>query len=358
MWPSCVTTLQADWECAPAPGRGAHAWTCVTSTSSVPGATSAAVTAVATSACQPLCKVSPSHRPAQQGQSPGPLGTHPGASWPFIPNKDPSPRPHWNPELALPRQLYLWGSHTLHRYHLPHPSLHVSPSFRVSDEHTQPQLSHQVTMLPCPQSRTLWLCPSPVLGAARMSARPTLSVPGDRGAPAPPAAASARTPLEVRHSRPSAAPGDVGCPSQVVHGRMLCPAGRAGACPMPGGSRTCLDLCSLDEECPWGHKCCSNGCGHVCMRVPGGKGACGHHRPPGLTPGDAGCQLSCMKGTALGMLPAQHHCEATSHCCPSTCICRARGSEVMQGGVELSWSWPAWLQLWPLVPHSRSLFAP
>lgn len=25
-----------------------------------------------------------------------------------------------------------------------------------------------------------------------------------------------------------------------------------------------MDLCNFDEECPWGHKCCSNGCGHVC----------------------------------------------------------------------------------------------
>uniref|UniRef100_A0A8B9RV36 WAP domain-containing protein n=1 Tax=Accipiter nisus TaxID=211598 RepID=A0A8B9RV36_9AVES len=30
---------------------------------------------------------------------------------------------------------------------------------------------------------------------------------------------------------------------------------------------TCLDLCSFDEECPWGHKCCSNGCGHVSRPV-------------------------------------------------------------------------------------------
>lgn len=37
---------------------------------------------------------------------------------------------------------------------------------------------------------------------------------------------------------------------------------------------------------------------------------------PGLTPGHAGCQLTCMKGTALSMIPAQHHCEASSCCCP------------------------------------------
>lgn len=154
----------------------------------------------------------------------------------------------------------------------PHPSFHASPSFCASDEHTQPQLSHQVTILPCPQSVTLWLCPGPVLSGARRSVRLTHSVPGDRGAPAPPVAVSAWTLLEVRHRRPSVAPGDKGCLSQVVHGRVLCPAGRGGVCPMFGGGGTCLDLCSL-EKCPWGHKCCSNSCGHVCMQVPGGKEA-------------------------------------------------------------------------------------
>ncbi|XP_051659124.1 SCO-spondin-like isoform X2 [Manacus candei] len=61
--------------------------------------------------------------------------------------------------------------------------------------------------------------------------------------------------------------GHVGRSSQLPHGRVLCLAGRGGACPVPRGRGSCLDLCSLDEECPWGHKCCSNGCGHVCTRV-------------------------------------------------------------------------------------------
>uniref|UniRef100_A0A8C4JHS2 WAP domain-containing protein n=1 Tax=Dromaius novaehollandiae TaxID=8790 RepID=A0A8C4JHS2_DRONO len=45
---------------------------------------------------------------------------------------------------------------------------------------------------------------------------------------------------------------------------VLCLAGGVGACPVPRDRGTCLDLCSFDEECPWGQKCCSNGCGHVC----------------------------------------------------------------------------------------------
>ncbi|XP_074409514.1 WAP four-disulfide core domain protein 18-like [Zonotrichia albicollis] len=42
------------------------------------------------------------------------------------------------------------------------------------------------------------------------------------------------------------------------------PGGRLGVCPTPREGGTCLDLCDFDEQCPWGHKCCSNGCGHIC----------------------------------------------------------------------------------------------
>uniref|UniRef100_A0A8V0YTH9 WAP domain-containing protein n=1 Tax=Gallus gallus TaxID=9031 RepID=A0A8V0YTH9_CHICK len=38
-----------------------------------------------------------------------------------------------------------------------------------------------------------------------------------------------------------------------------------GECPIPRSRGTCLDLCSSDKECPQGQKCCSNGCGHICM---------------------------------------------------------------------------------------------
>uniref|UniRef100_A0A8C4TTN4 WAP domain-containing protein n=1 Tax=Falco tinnunculus TaxID=100819 RepID=A0A8C4TTN4_FALTI len=42
----------------------------------------------------------------------------------------------------------------------------------------------------------------------------------------------------------------------------------ARMCPVPRGCGMCLDICSLDKECPWGYKCCSNGCGHVCSHRP------------------------------------------------------------------------------------------
>uniref|UniRef100_G3UDN6 WAP domain-containing protein n=1 Tax=Loxodonta africana TaxID=9785 RepID=G3UDN6_LOXAF len=41
---------------------------------------------------------------------------------------------------------------------------------------------------------------------------------------------------------------------------------RPGVCPeVPKDVLgACIELCSGDESCPKGMKCCSNGCGHVC----------------------------------------------------------------------------------------------
>ncbi|XP_045368249.1 WAP four-disulfide core domain protein 18 [Camelus bactrianus] len=52
---------------------------------------------------------------------------------------------------------------------------------------------------------------------------------------------------------------------------------RPGVCPeVPKGmAGICAEMCSGDESCPKGMKCCSNGCGHVCkLPVPkkGGSG--------------------------------------------------------------------------------------
>ena len=45
---------------------------------------------------------------------------------------------------------------------------------------------------------------------------------------------------------------------------------KPGVCPKPTGPGICVELCSGDDDCPGKEKCCSNGCGHVCMR-PGTK---------------------------------------------------------------------------------------
>ncbi|CAM4624636.1 unnamed protein product [Lepidochelys olivacea] len=43
-----------------------------------------------------------------------------------------------------------------------------------------------------------------------------------------------------------------------------------GSCPKPLGAGLCAELCTSDGSCPEGEKCCSNGCGHQCIRVSGG----------------------------------------------------------------------------------------
>ena len=40
---------------------------------------------------------------------------------------------------------------------------------------------------------------------------------------------------------------------------------KPGECPSPVGSGICVELCSSDITCPGDQKCCSNGCGHMCM---------------------------------------------------------------------------------------------
>ncbi|KAI0240898.1 hypothetical protein LSAT2_005925, partial [Lamellibrachia satsuma] len=42
-----------------------------------------------------------------------------------------------------------------------------------------------------------------------------------------------------------------------------------GICPplLVGTVGTCVERCSNDADCPTDSKCCSNGCGHVCMKA-------------------------------------------------------------------------------------------
>ncbi|CAM4546241.1 unnamed protein product [Lepidochelys kempii] len=40
---------------------------------------------------------------------------------------------------------------------------------------------------------------------------------------------------------------------------------RPGDCPNIRGPGICVERCRGDDSCPPGRKCCSNGCGHVCM---------------------------------------------------------------------------------------------
>uniref|UniRef100_A0A8C1P7K8 WAP domain-containing protein n=1 Tax=Cyprinus carpio TaxID=7962 RepID=A0A8C1P7K8_CYPCA len=42
---------------------------------------------------------------------------------------------------------------------------------------------------------------------------------------------------------------------------------KPGSCPKPVGFGLCAEMCSGDSSCPNNHKCCSNGCGHVCIPI-------------------------------------------------------------------------------------------
>lgn len=40
---------------------------------------------------------------------------------------------------------------------------------------------------------------------------------------------------------------------------------KPGKCPKPVGPGECFELCSGDNDCPGKFKCCSDGCGRLCM---------------------------------------------------------------------------------------------
>ena len=53
---------------------------------------------------------------------------------------------------------------------------------------------------------------------------------------------------------------------------MLFIADRPGTCPEPrigADVGICIDECNADRDCRYGEKCCSNGCGRVCMKAIG-----------------------------------------------------------------------------------------
>ncbi|XP_048354746.1 kunitz-type protease inhibitor 4 [Sphaerodactylus townsendi] len=48
------------------------------------------------------------------------------------------------------------------------------------------------------------------------------------------------------------------------------PRASGGECPKPTGAGICVEQCSSNDDCSAGEKCCSNGCGHACMKVNSG----------------------------------------------------------------------------------------
>ncbi|KAF6089778.1 WAP four-disulfide core domain 3 [Phyllostomus discolor] len=79
--------------------------------------------------------------------------------------------------------------------------------------------------------------------------------------------------------------------------------GRGGEC--PADPLPCEELCSGDESCPPGHKCCSTGCGHTCRGdIKGGRGGACPQVLVGL------CIVDCV---------LDENCQAGQKCCRSGC---------------------------------------
>uniref|UniRef100_A0A674IU70 WAP domain-containing protein n=1 Tax=Terrapene triunguis TaxID=2587831 RepID=A0A674IU70_9SAUR len=81
----------------------------------------------------------------------------------------------------------------------------------------------------------------------------------------------------------------------------------AGVCPRPLGFGPCVELCFADVECSRGQKCCSNGCGHVCMMaITGGE----------LRPGQP-CPR--WKGLCVERCREDEECPRGQKCCSNGC---------------------------------------
>ncbi|XP_065422448.1 scuwaprin-a-like [Chrysemys picta bellii] len=84
--------------------------------------------------------------------------------------------------------------------------------------------------------------------------------------------------------------------------------GRPGICPKPKGPGPCVERCRGDYSCPPGRKCCSNGCGHVCMKAlippPGSSGRC--PKPTGF-------------GICVELCSSDAQCSRGQKCCSNGC---------------------------------------
>ncbi|MEQ2285001.1 hypothetical protein AMECASPLE_027337 [Ameca splendens] len=57
-----------------------------------------------------------------------------------------------------------------------------------------------------------------------------------------------------------------------VQGLKFIPKPAQPRCPDPAGKiGVCAELCYSDGDCPYGQKCCFNGCGHQCMATTPGE---------------------------------------------------------------------------------------
>ncbi|XP_025067948.1 WAP four-disulfide core domain protein 5-like [Alligator sinensis] len=104
------------------------------------------------------------------------------------------------------------------------------------------------------------------------------------------------------------------------------PLERPGKCPTPTGAGTCVEECGGDHQCPQGKKCCSNGCGHVCM--PGIQAV-----KPGKCPPD---YIRCIRAEE-DQCRRDEECRGQQKCCYNACARRC--VEPVPGtGAAVAWA--------------------
>ncbi|XP_054837312.1 WAP four-disulfide core domain protein 3-like isoform X2 [Eublepharis macularius] len=82
--------------------------------------------------------------------------------------------------------------------------------------------------------------------------------------------------------------------------------GKPGRCPTLKGAGICVEDCSSDDSCDGSQKCCSNGCGHVCLDpvFPEKPGRCPTPEGPGI----------CLHGCS-----SDYSCCGRQKCCSNGC---------------------------------------
>ncbi|XP_030837519.1 prestalk protein isoform X2 [Strongylocentrotus purpuratus] len=109
-----------------------------------------------------------------------------------------------------------------------------------------------------------------------------------------------------------------GCGQVCVDPTNSSPSYRPGTCPVGllanGTMGVCADFCETDLDCPTHHKCCSNGCGHVCMAADSlqviHEGSC----PASGSPDDQNIVGLCVEAC-----DNDGDCDENQKCCTNGC---------------------------------------